>query len=545
MRKKLACCLATLMVGGALLSVGCSGPQKGNEKKEDLTKTQLFVGDYGGGMGGTWLNNLISEFETKYADYEFEPGKKGIQVWPDTDKTKYIGSQLTTTISMTKDVVFAQFMNLHSFVDETSSTMLDITDIVTEDLTALGDTGTIEDKIPTEYKDYFNVGGKYYALPFFNGYTGIVYDVDLFDSEELYFKNDGTIGASLSSTNKGTGPDGQPNTYDDGLPQTYEQFFALCKHMSDNGITPFIWTGQYSAYPSYLYDALFYDYEGKDRGTLQYNAGEIEGKNTAEIITAIDGDNVTKSNITIDKTNYKELAKQSGRYYALKFWETLLKNQYYSSLSFDDSESHLMAQADFLESTMGRQSIAMIIEGSWWQNEAASVFDDMSEINSKYSKENRRFGFMPMPKQNASLLGKATLADKVSSMVFIKGNIEESKIKAAKMFVQYACTANTLNTIVKTTGMTTALNSSLTPDDMNELSYYTKQLFEMEKSSDVVYTRFYSRSAQLFVGMNNYNDMIERYSKVGVYEETNFANAIVYRNVTAAQYFEGMYSRLK
>ena len=97
-------------------------------------------------------------------------------------------------------------------------------------------------------------------MPFFNGYTGIVYDVDLFDSKGLYFKADGTLGAKLADTNKGMGPDGQANTYDDGLPQTYAQFFTLCKHMSDKGIIPFIWTGQYAAaYTSYLYDALFYD----------------------------------------------------------------------------------------------------------------------------------------------------------------------------------------------------------------------------------------------------------------------------------------------
>ena len=103
MRKKLACCLATLMVGGALLSVGCSGPQKGNEKKEDLTKTQLFVGDDGGGMGGTWFNNLISEFETKYADYEFE-GKKYEHIkvgkYYDTD-AYYVGKVIKVVISST------------------------------------------------------------------------------------------------------------------------------------------------------------------------------------------------------------------------------------------------------------------------------------------------------------------------------------------------------------------------------------------------------------------------------------------------------------
>ena len=142
----------------------------------------------------------------------------------------------------------------------------------------------------------------------------------------------------------------------------------MCDFMKNTkGITPFIWTGQYTqAYTSYLYEALFVDYEGKDRASLQYNAGEIAGKNTTDLITGFEnGQPVIQENVEISRQNYKELAKQPGRYYALKFWEQLIDGQYYDNLSFDDSESNLLAQADFLESTMDTDKIAMILEGTW------------------------------------------------------------------------------------------------------------------------------------------------------------------------------------
>ena len=546
MRKTLACCLATLVVGSALISaVGCQ-PNGSEQKELDTTKTQLTVGNYSGGVSGDWLKSVIANFESKYAEFEFEPGKKGIQVWLDSDKAKYTGGTLKDTISTSKDVLFAQFAQLHDFVSEESSTVLDLTDIVTGDMSEFGETGTIEDKMSNINQKYFSqYDGKYYMLPFFECFAGVIYDVDLFDSKRLYYKADNTIGAKLSDESLGTGPDGVSGTYDDGLPRTYDEFFALCAHMKNNSITPMIWTGQHAqSYTSYINASLIADYEGLDRYLLAYNAGDMSdeekeaGKNVAELVTGFDAEGRPQTEeVVITRDNYAQLAKQAGRYYALEFMEKIVDNDYYSTKAFDNSESHLMAQADFLESTMQREKIAMLIDGSWWQNEADSVFDDMEGVNDRYSRFNRRFGFLPMPKQSLDKLGKATLVDNNNSVLMIRGNIDSNLVLAAKTFVKYTCSDEVLKMIIKDTGFTTALHYEFSESEFNELSYYTQYLVNMSECSDLVYQRTETKTSKLFIEEQNCNF---NHATVNGMSETITVNAFKFRNVTAKQFFEGL-----
>ena len=550
MRKTLACCLATLVVGSALIgAVGCK-PEGSEQKELDTTKTQLTVGNYSGGVAGDWLKDVIANFEAEYADFEFEPGKKGVQLWLDSDKSKYTGSKLKDTIASSKDIIFGEFVTLHDFVKESGATTLDITDVVKGDMSEFGQSYTIESGLSDLNKKYFSqYDGKYYMVPFFDCFVGLAYDVDLFDSKRLYFKSDNTIGAKYDDTNRGTGPDGVSGTYDDGLPRTYDEFFQLCAHMKNNSITPMIWTGQHAqAYSTYISAALFADYEGKDRYSLEYNAGDMSdedkaaGKNVAELVTGFDADGRPQTEeVVITRDNYKDLAKQAGRYYAYEFIEKIVDGDYYSTKSFDNSESHLMAQADFLESTMNREKIAMLIDGTWWPNEADSVFDDMESIHEKYSRFNRRFGFLPMPKQSLDKLGKATLVDNNNMVVMIKGNINPSLVLAAKTFLKYTCSNEVLKKVVKDSGFTTAIHCNFSESEFNELSFYTQYLINMIDSSDLVYQRKETTSVQWFIASQNCDFGTATVVTDGKpIHETVSVNAFKFRNVTARAYFEGL-----
>ena len=44
---------------------------------DDGTKTTLTVANYAGGFGEQWIVEMKNRFEEKYAETEFEPGKKG------------------------------------------------------------------------------------------------------------------------------------------------------------------------------------------------------------------------------------------------------------------------------------------------------------------------------------------------------------------------------------------------------------------------------------------------------------------------------------
>ena len=80
---------------------------------------------------------------------------------------------------------------------------------------------------------------------------------------------------------------------------------------------------------------------------------------------------------------------------------------------------HTDAQEEYLMSIrrpLGSNQIAMLVEGSWWENEAKPVFNEMAESyntpSRKYGYGERRFGIMPLPvfeggkSDNALYMGK-------------------------------------------------------------------------------------------------------------------------------------------
>ena len=66
-------------------------------------------------------------------------------------------------------------------------------------------------------------------MPHYQRYSAITYDIDVFDSKNLFFDEAGELTKKSTDTGRGKGPDNQPGTFDDGLPATYEQFYKLCE----------------------------------------------------------------------------------------------------------------------------------------------------------------------------------------------------------------------------------------------------------------------------------------------------------------------------
>ena len=80
--KKLLCgFVAASMIAGVCTMTACGGGTVG-----DPTKTQLWVFNYDGGWGRSWLDSIKTDFEEKYADVSFEEGKTGVQVQVFADK---------------------------------------------------------------------------------------------------------------------------------------------------------------------------------------------------------------------------------------------------------------------------------------------------------------------------------------------------------------------------------------------------------------------------------------------------------------------------
>lgn len=460
----------------------------------DTTKAQLYIANYNGGFGTEWLNNAAKRFEEKYKDVEFLPGTKGVQILISNSKTS-ADIWLSSAANSINEIFFSENFVYGDFVS--SNACLDITDVVTDDLSAstvlqsitgsttdLGDTGTVADKLTDDQKAYYEVDGKYYALPHYLGTMGIVYDIDLFENERLYFaadKNNGNNGFIIRETDqRSNGPDGVAGTNDDGLPATFEEFYALCQYMKEKSIVPLTWA--VSAYMPKLLDAVYAQNAGYDEYMLNYTFNGTSN-------TLLDDDLQPMGPVEITPENGYMLARQQGLYASLDFiYNIITKELYGAQYCFSTAMTHLEMQEEFLKSSFNaKPDIAMLIDGNWWENEAAAVWTDMANTPGA-SKNERNIGFMPMPFLNESLVGtQRTLVDANYSAAFIKANIAEEKIPLAKLFLQFTSTEAELQNFTTTVGQPRNFSYDLTDEQYDSLSTFQKTVWDLKREANVVY----------------------------------------------------------
>lgn len=240
--------------------------------------------------------------------------------------SKGVTNYTSTMSSSNYHVIFDEALSYYDLAS--SGMLLPITDIVR----ATGTDGkTIESKLSDRQRQALTaLDGEYYALPHYEFYGGVVYDIDVFESKKLYFSNNPDVNGGFIVSDDDTrsaGPDGQPKTSDDGLPADYEQFFALCDYMVRKGVTPFIWTGKVNDYLNYLLQALFLSYCGAEEAL--YNVTFDSGEGTTEIVSRFEnGQPVTERVGITPQTGYL-LSRQAGKYYALSFLKTILSDSDY------------------------------------------------------------------------------------------------------------------------------------------------------------------------------------------------------------------------
>ncbi len=492
--KMTAMVLAMVTVCTSALTA-CS-PQRMNS--DDGNKSKLIVNNYAGGFGEDWINNVEKRFEEAYADVSFEDGKTGVDVVINHNKDQG-ESYISKIDAMEDEVFFPGNIYYHEWI--ASGKMLDITDVISE---ANAEDGgkSILDKMTQEEKDFYSVDGKYYAIPHHESQPGIVYDRDLFEAKGLYFAKNGApsedyamdkaaaggYSGTTAYTGKGeksAGPDGQHGTSDDGLPATYEEMFILCKYMQEPsvGVTPFVWTGKTKGYyTDLLLAALTADYEGAEQLAMQYSY-----TGTAKNLISISGSGAVtelpEKEITVD--NGYEMYSSAGRYYALKFLETIIDNNYYSESCFG-SRTHLEVQADFMKTTKTKENaVAFLVEGNWWENEAGGSFEELEKYypDGGYAKTDRNFAFLPLPKATNEQIGEGvTMTTTEVSLGFIKSSISEEKIELAKTFLKFCYTDESLNEFTQTTGLPAALQYELEQDIYDGLSAFGKSVCDVKNT---------------------------------------------------------------
>ncbi len=547
---RLLAILCVIVLVFSLTACNTNGPSStdpANEKVDD-SRTQLYVFNFAGGYGVEWLVAAKERFEELHKDDVLEEGKKGVQIIINNEKTQ--GNALDAQILDNRDeIYFAEHVAYYTL--KSLGVLADISDAVTGDLSAFGDAAgsTIEGKLSESQKDYFDIDGKYYGVPHYAGYSGLVYNVDLFNEKGYYFKDNYGTPVEIedyfiysADDTKSTGPDGQLGTDDDGLPATYEEFFILCKYIQQSGDTPIIWNGAgHTTYVNNLIDALATDHEGYEQKMLQYT---LSGTATT-LGTIQNGEFVPDSTPTDIASDPLEVFRQEGRYNALNFVEEIVTNKYYyestSGGSFNSGLSHMDAQDNFLFAGNDGETkpIAMLCEGIWWESEASDTFNEMSNsMGAEYGKMERNFALMPMPKADKEHLGKSTLMDNIFSICFMKANIAEHKRAIAIEFIKFVNSDESLKEFSAITNTPKALNYTMTDEEMSKMSPFGRSVMKLKLASDIVYP---ISSNPLYVNNQGQFDTHNLYWSIVNGTEIQFASGAFYDSgITAEQYFAGM-----
>lgn len=551
-KKMLLLPIALIATSLAGCTTNSGDTSNGENEQIDASRTQIFVNNFGGGYGGEWLAKVKARFEAKHAEESYEEGKKGVQVY--INNLKSIADVKVDTILDNRDEVY--FTEQSYYYDlKTKGILGDITDIVTPKLAEYGESRSIEDKLSDEQKAYLGIqeNGEthYYGIPHYNGFFGLTYNVDLFDEKGFYFAAT-PLSARLDdqfisgkNSKKSAGPDGAMGTSDDGLPVTFEEFFNLCEYIVKKGCQPMVFAGKQPDYANNLINAIATNIEGKEQMQKVFT---MEGEAT-DLGKIVNGEFVKDSDpTTLNSSIGYETSRMGGKYYGIKFMETVLNNEKYRNSTVTNSGySHIDAQTDFLYSGYdGTSSIAMLSDGVWWENEAKDIFQALvDEKGPSFARTSRKFAVMPLPVPNseyASSHKKNVFYDHLFSFSFMKANVAEWKKPLVKDFLQFCNTDESLIEYTVTTNTPKALDYTVPETERAKMSYFGRNLLELKDNSDIVYP--YS-SNSLYISNQSFFHTDKQYQTNVNGTNNQFVVNLLKEGVSAENYFNGMYSFYK
>ncbi len=321
MKKIISMALAMVMIVSTVLMTGCSGSQ-GNGGNKSNGKGTLKISAVELGYGVDWLEALIKAFEEKTGytvEFVSNAGTLG---------TSALTTELESMAS-DSDIIFNKFYNnFAKYVHEGKVVgnsgesyeclLADLTD-VWEAVVDDGSDATMASKMDPEYETYYNMGGKYYGVPWAGGVIGIVRNVDVWNSLGLT---------------------------DEDVPLTTDSMFALCDKIKSK-VAPFIFSKNQNYYEGFA-PIFMAQYEGV--------------QNYKQFLNGVDPDGgVTEYVYTYD-----------GALEAMKILEKMLdpENEYQSNMSSLDFN---LMQGQFLSGVA-----VFCVNGSWLEREMQQNYADAS-----------------------------------------------------------------------------------------------------------------------------------------------------------------------
>ncbi len=620
MKKKIASMMmATFILGGVCMPATGCGKRGGIQI--DHTKTQLYISNHDAGIGRSWIEAVGAAFAEDFANYSFEEGKQGVQVI--YNHNSRIGqANFYETIERDADYVyFAENIDYamygRKFADVTDIMGKGAITGVDENNNFIRESNSIANKMDSQMLIHLDMDGstevQYNAFPYYLGLKNVNYNIDLWSEKEFYFSKDGapseivakalnengdiakakmayeselakikageesmywffankdgktTIDGVTYDVGLSAGPDGKYDTPDDGLPATYEEFYLLLDKMS-SGVTPFIWTGHNAGYADQLTTALWQNHAGAEDLKVYYTLnGTLD--NLVEIgtngkVVKIGGELQTNSHTFAGgQTDGYEAQRMISKYYALEFAEKIAKTSTWTHTACYDSTSQSEAQNKYLTQgyTASGKPIAMLMDGSWWQQEADTTFEIMAKQNVKYKKSNRNYGMFYLPVATIDRFvekyengEKNTIVAANDSYSFINGNLAEGSaaLAVSKAFLSYTASDKAIGIFMEHTNMLRPFQTEISDEVKQTLSPYGQNLLTYKEYSTVLYSytdnQFIKANRTVFKNAHDGWNWHSYTATMGekVYPITSIRNALG-KGVTGETYFEGLYNYYK
>ena len=508
--------------------VGCAKKDRIPENAKN--KTIITIGLYNGGTGTKWAKALTDKFAELYQDVSFSSGKTG--VYFDIQATASNSGDKLEATGLNCDIYFTEAVNYGKLA--TQHKLADISDVITSELTEFGENKTIESKLDTNLKNYLKYfDGNYYALPFYDGLYGFIYDRDVFNENRWFFKSDGKIGGTLSSE-LSLGADGIAGTYDDGLPATFEEFDKLCEFMKGD-YWPLSFAGSNaSEYVNRYAQNIWADCTGYEQMNLNYT---FNGEATNLVNVDNDGGITPLDSQQITYDNGYLLRKQVGKYYGIKFLEDhFLTTGNISNYAYN--YSHTDAQTYFVN-TLNQSNkdlrFGIHLDGVWFEEEALNSIEQNGD-----TRLTRNFGFLPIPKVDASKIdsnAKQTIISLNNSFAFINANTKY--LDLCKKVMAFLHTDASLSSFTQLTSIPRPLHYSLTAEDEAKTSFFGKSVMTYKNSSNVVYP--FSSNAKVLSNASFFINDVYAWSRNSRNDGYDLIGAL--RNgVKGETYFNDMYS---
>lgn len=506
----------------SLSALGCARVGPGGRGRGSSNATEITFLQHQGTLNpDDWLKPAIKRFTELKKDEEYEAGKTGVKISVMNAKVNYtsmpdadivIGENQVNIYDMQSR---GWLMNLDSVVEHVGLNKID----------------------PAVVERMKGSDGKFYGMPHFSYYTGLSYNIDLFEKYGFYFAAPGALGEEhtcvfgtatmlgVMGTEKSVGPDGIADTYDDGLPSSLQEFLILCDYIRVKGVNPFSITGAGTQPYNYGFNIVntiwanlvgaeamnnvYCNYSDKPVELVKTEGGKILYTDEELFYT---GSGILKpqtETVVLNDTNGYRMYDMAARYYALAFMQMCYEKEWFCKSAWNggsnyDAQRYVIFGAN---NAKAQDNSAILVDASYWYGEArqSGTLDDYN--NTMFKTPNTSVMPMPVQLEGSVTEGngkKGVQIDIGGSQLFVTTNAEssEGKARAVREFIEFLYSDSELALFTENTGLDIPMTYTYDKSKLNALGSFYSNLQEQLEEADVIRTassslRFKNNSGML------------------------------------------------